>query len=64
MAIFCFPQYIPVTGDNFNYALPIFAFVVLVAVLLYFARARRTWPGLSKEVVNSVMANADKNTKD
>jgi choline transport protein len=64
MVIFCFPTYVPVTGENFNYALPIFAFVVTVAVILWFARARKAWPGLNKEIIDSVMANADKSTKE
>jgi choline transport protein len=64
MVIFCFPTYTPVTGENFNYALPIFAFVVIVAMILWFARARKAWPGLNKEIIDSVMANADKNTKE
>jgi len=64
MVIFCFPQYLPVTGDNFNYALPIFAFVVIVTILLWFARARKNWPGLDKEIIDTVLADADKNTKD
>jgi choline transport protein len=64
MVIFCFPQYLPVTGDNFNYALPIFAFVILIAIVLWFARARKNWPGLDREIIDTVMADADKNTKD
>jgi len=64
MVFFCFPQYLPVTGSNFNYALPIFAFVVLVALLLWVARARKHWPGLNKEVIDIVLADSDRNTKD
>jgi choline transport protein len=64
MVIFCFPQYLPVTGDNFNYALPIFTFVILVAILLWFARAKKDWPRLNKDIIDTVMADADKNTKD
>jgi choline transport protein len=64
MVIFCFPQYLPVTGDNFNYALPIFTFVIVVAILLWFARAKKTRPGLNKDIIDTVMSDADKNTKD
>lgn len=63
MVVFCFPQYVPVTGENFNYALPIFAFVVIVALILWFARARKHWPGLNKEVIESALADADRSTK-
>jgi len=61
---FCFPQYLPITGAGFNYALPIFAFVILVALVLWFARAKRHWPGLNKEVIDAVLADSDRNTKD
>lgn len=61
---FCFPQYLPVTGSGFNYALPIFAFVILVALLLWFARARKHWPGLNKEVIDIVLADMDRATRD
>ncbi|KAF2718476.1 amino acid permease [Polychaeton citri CBS 116435] len=64
MVFFCFPTYLPVTGDNMNYALPIFAFVVLVALVLWFTWASRHWPGLNKEVINVVMADSDRNTKE
>ena len=64
MVMFCFPQYLPVSGANFNYALPIFAFVVLAALVLWFARAKKHWPGLNKEIIDAVMADSDRNEKD
>ena len=64
MIWFCFPQYLPATGSNFNYALPIFAFVVLVALLLWVVRAKKHWPGLNKVIIEVVLADADRNTKD
>ena len=64
MVFFCFPSFLPVNGSNFNYALPIFAFAILFALVLWFARARKHWPGLNKEVINLVLADADRNTKD
>ena len=64
MVFFCFPQWLPVKGDNMNYALPIFAFVVFVALGLWFARARKHWPGLNKEIIDTVLADADRPTKD
>jgi len=64
MVFFCFPQYLPVTGSNFNYALPIFALVVLMALLLWVVKARKHWPGLNKEVIDVVLADSDRNTKD
>ena len=64
MVFLVFPAYLPVAGDNFNYALPIFAFVVLVALILWFAWAKKNWPGLNKEVVQMVLLDSDRNTKD
>ncbi len=49
MVFLAFPSFLPVAGDNFNYALPIFAFVFLVALDLWFGWARKNWPGLNKE---------------
>lgn len=64
MIFACFPQYLPVTGAGMNYALPIFAFVLLVALGLWFGRAKQHWPGLNKEIIDVVLADADRNTKD
>jgi amino acid transporter len=64
MVFFCFPSWLPVTGQGFNYALPIFAFVVLVALALWFISARKTWPGLNKEIIDVVLADSDRNTVD
>ena len=47
-----------------NYAFPIFAFVVLVALVLWFARGRKHWPGLNKEIIDTVLADSDRNTID
>lgn len=65
MGIFvCFPQYLPVSGDNMNYASPIFGFVVIAALLLWVGYARKHWPGLNKEVIDLVLADSDRATKD
>ena len=64
MVFLVFPAYLPVAGDNFNYVLPIFAFVVLVALVLWFAWARKNWPGLNKEIVQMVLLDWDRSTKD
>ncbi len=61
---FCFPSYVPVTGNGMNYALPIFAFVILVALLLWIFDARKNWPGLNKEIIDTVLADSDRNTVD
>ena len=59
MVIFCFPQYLPVTAVNFNYALPIFAAIVLGAMTFWFARAKTSWSGLDKEMIKRVLEDAD-----
>lgn len=64
MIFFCFPAFLPVTGAGMNYALPIFAFVVLVALGLWFGWARKNWPGLNKEVIDTVLADSDRRTKE
>ncbi|KAK3716360.1 hypothetical protein LTR37_006510 [Vermiconidia calcicola] len=61
---FVFPQYLPVTAEGFNYALPIFAGVCLIALVLWFAWAKKNWPGLNKEIIDMVLADSDRNTKD
>ena len=64
MVFLVFPSFLPVAGDNFNYALPIFAFVIFVALGLWFGWARNNWPGLNKEVIDIVLKDSDRNTKD
>lgn len=54
-----FPSYLPVTGTNMNYALPIFAATTLFALALWFLRARTHWPGLNAEVVRLVIENGE-----
>jgi choline transport protein len=64
MVFLVFPAYLPVAGDNFNYALPIFAFVFFVALIQWFVWARKNWPGLNKEIIETVLRDSDRNTKD
>ncbi|RMZ86274.1 hypothetical protein DV736_g6499, partial [Chaetothyriales sp. CBS 134916] len=59
-----FPSSLPVEGDNMNYALPIFGFVFLVALGLWFVWGKRNWPGLNKGVLDIVLKDSDRNTKD
>jgi len=64
MVITCFPQYLPVTGDNFNYASPIFGVALLFAAGLWVVRAKKHWPGLNKEVIDIVLKDSDRDTVD
>lgn len=54
-----FPQYRPVTGDNMNYAAPIFISVTLIALLLWIFHGRKNWPGLNKEVIRMVFEKGE-----
>lgn len=58
------PAYLPVNGNNMNYALPINAFVILGAVASCLVWAKKHWRGLNKKVIDSVLADSDRNTKD
>ena len=42
-----FPTSRPVTSSNTNYALPIYAFVVVAALAWWFIRGERNWRGLN-----------------
>ena len=64
MIFLVFPAFLPVTGTNMNYALPIFASVVFVALGLWFGWARNNWVGLNREVIDTVLADSDRNTKE
>jgi choline transport protein len=64
MVFLGFPAFLPVEGANMNYALPIFGFVFIVALILWFVWARKNWPGLNKEVIQTVLIDSDRNTKD
>lgn len=47
-----FPSELPVTGQNMNYASPVFGAVMLFAIANYYVRARRRFTGPVKEVDN------------
>ncbi|OAL23813.1 hypothetical protein AYO22_06132 [Fonsecaea multimorphosa] len=64
MVFLCFPSFLPINGSDMNYALPINAFVQLVTLALWFLWGKRNWKGLNKDVVDAVVADSDRNTKD
>ena len=59
-----FPSYLPVDSSTMNYALPINAAVVIFAIISYFVWGKKNWKGLNKEVVDAVVADSERNTKD
>ena len=46
-----FPASMPVDGSNMNYALPIYAFVVVAALAWWFIWGKKNWPGLNASAV-------------
>lgn len=54
-----FPQLLPVTGDNMNYAAPIFAGTTLFALLFWVFHARKNWDGLNSEVIRLVVEGGE-----
>ncbi|KAJ5252306.1 hypothetical protein N7489_002716 [Penicillium chrysogenum] len=46
-----FPSALPVTGENMNYAAPIFGASTLFAFVYWFIKGRTGWEGLNKEVI-------------
>ncbi|KAL8823872.1 MAG: hypothetical protein Q9191_005482 [Dirinaria sp. TL-2023a] len=52
-----FPSTVPVTGSNMNYAGPIFGFVLLFAVSLWFLWARKRWAGPNVDIIEYVIAS-------
>ncbi|KPI42372.1 Choline transport protein [Cyphellophora attinorum] len=59
-----FPNYLPITSEYMNYALPINVGVWIFAGVTWFAWARKNWRGLNMEVFDAVLADADRATKD
>ncbi|KAK2765649.1 hypothetical protein FQN54_008505 [Arachnomyces sp. PD_36] len=60
---FPFPSFLPVTKENMNYSLPIFAASTLFALSFWFLRAKKHWPGLNKEIIRLVVEGGEINLK-
>jgi len=54
-----FPTYLPVTGENMNYASPIFLASMLFALVYWFLKGRTRWGGLNKDVVRLVVEKGE-----
>ena len=59
-----FPNYLPITGTTMNYALPINGGVWMIALVAWFAWARKHWKGLDEDIIDHVVADGDRDTKD
>ncbi|KAF7596488.1 hypothetical protein BBP40_001360 [Aspergillus hancockii] len=53
------PSYRAVTGENLNYALPIFSASSLFPFVYWFLRGKKHWPGLNKEVLRLVVEGGE-----
>jgi choline transport protein len=53
-----FPMTIPVTAANMNYCGPVMVFVLVVAIGLWFLRARKHWAGPNLTILEFVLANS------
>ncbi|KAF2173096.1 hypothetical protein M409DRAFT_17044 [Zasmidium cellare ATCC 36951] len=60
----CFPNYLPITAGLMNYALPINAVIWIFAFGSWFAWGRKRWPGLDVEVIEYIVADGDRDTKE
>lgn len=54
-----FPTYMPVTGENMNYASPIFGASVLFALGYWFVKGKTKWEGLNKDVIRLVVEKGE-----
>ncbi|KAI8237186.1 Choline transport protein [Colletotrichum sp. SAR 10_96] len=52
-----FPQTVPVTGTEMNYAGPVYVVVVVGAVSFWYTWGKKHWPGLNKTAIENVEAH-------
>lgn len=58
-----FPNLLPVSGTNMNYALPIFGASTLFALSYWFLSAKENWRGLNKEIIRLVVEGGELSLK-
>lgn len=58
-----FPNYLPVTAANMNYSGPVLAAVLVGAVTLWFARAKKHWDGPNQAVIDFVLQSEKASVK-
>jgi amino acid transporter len=64
MIFLVFPSYLPITPTYMNYALPINALVWIVATVHWFVWGKNNWEGLNTEIIEKVVADGGRDTKD
>lgn len=55
-----FPNYLPVTASNMNYAGPVLGAVLVGAVTLWFMRAKEHWDGPNRAIIEFILENDEK----
>lgn len=58
MVFLPFPSTVPVTGANMNYCGPVMVAVLVMTLVLWFARARKHWSGPNLHILDFVIANS------
>lgn len=58
-----FPNYLPVTAANMNYAGPVLAAVLVGAVTLWFVRAKTYWAGPNQAIIDFVLNSEKESVK-
>lgn len=53
-----FSSTLPVTAANMNYCGPIMLFVLAVALVLWFSRARKSWPGPNLTIMDFIVGTS------
>jgi choline transport protein len=53
-----FPSTLPVTPENMNYCGPVMVFVLVVAISLWFLRARKRWSGPNLSILDFLLASS------
>lgn len=52
------PLGLPVTGASMNYAGPVMVFVLVLAIMLWYVRAKKHWGGPNITIIDFVLANS------
>lgn len=55
MIFLLFPMSLPVDAMNMNYSGPVYGLVLMVAITLWFTRARKHWEGPNRDIIDIVL---------
>jgi choline transport protein len=54
-----FPNNLPVTASNMNYSGPVFGLVLIGSISWWFLRAKHTWEGPNREIVDYILKQSE-----